>query len=62
VKKNASGLSNTPKIKFKKKIYIFCFANLGILFLGANLSILPILNAVKRPEEHVMERPVRLNK
>jgi hypothetical protein len=29
----------------------------GILFWGANMGILPILKAVKRPEEHVMERP-----
>jgi hypothetical protein len=35
----------------------FFFPNLGILFLGAKLGILPILKAVKRPEEHVMERP-----
>jgi hypothetical protein len=38
------------------RVSIF-FPNLGILFLGANLGILPILKAVKRPEEHVMERP-----
>jgi hypothetical protein len=39
-----------------KKKHIF-FANLGILFLGANLGILPMLYDVKRRKEHVMERP-----
>jgi hypothetical protein len=43
-----------------KKIQKMHFANLGILFLDANLGILPILKAVKRPEEHVMERPALL--
>jgi hypothetical protein len=45
VQQNGSGVSNT---------------NLGIhvLFLGANLGILPILYDVKRrSKEHVIERP-----
>jgi hypothetical protein len=41
----------------KKRFRGVKFANLGILFWGANLGILPILKAVKRPQEHVMERP-----
>jgi hypothetical protein len=52
MKKNASGVSNTPKKKLG--------ANLGILFWGANLGILPMHYDVKRRKEHVMERPGKL--
>jgi hypothetical protein len=51
-KKNASGVSNTPKkIVFPIWAYFFWVLKFGHV---------PILKAVKRPEEHVMEMPGKL--